>query len=298
MSQSTAKITFEAVGNKEDLMDVVTNISPTDTPFLSRFGKSKATAAYHEWTTDSLASAADNANIEAADYVFTKPASRSRTGAYVQYFMTPVEVSDMQRIVDKAGVEDEFAYQMTKKLKEHARDIEYALVTGTGNSGASGTARRLKGALAWITTNVTTGTGTGAEAITETMFNDTLQNIWTSGGGPGLEAYANGYQKRKISAFTASATKFQNASDKEVIAGVDVYDSDFGRVKIKLHRLMTTSVVAILTPDLWKVAVLSPTKKVDVAKIGAATRGVIETYLTLEARQEAGSGQIKELATS
>lgn len=297
MSQSTAKTTYQAVGNKEDLTDVITNISPVDTPFLTRFGKVKATAAYHEYQIDSLAAASDNAQIEGADYTFSRPASRTREGNYVQSFVTPVEVSDIQRKVDTAGLDDEFAYQMAKKMKEQARDIEIALVTGTGNSGASGTARRLKGVLPSIETNVGTGTGTGDEDLTEGMFNDLLQSVWEQGGMPDY-AYANGYQKRVISGFTGGNTRNVNATEKEVIVGVDVYDSDFGRIKIVPHRFMTASVVAVLQNDLWKVAKLGDTRKTDVAKVGSATRAVIESDLTLEARQEAGSGKITGLTTS
>lgn len=298
MSQSTAETTYQAIGNREDLLDVVINISPMDTLFLNKFGKTKATGRYHEHVVDSLATAADNAAIEGADYSFARGAARTRIGNYTQIFVTTAEVSDSQREVETAGIKDEMSYQLAKKMKEHARDIEIALVTGTGNSGATGTARRLKGVLAWMTTNVVTGTGTGSEALTEAMFNELLQSIWDDGGMPG-DAYANGYQKRQISTFTGSTTKFTNVtSQKEIINGVDVYDSDFGRIKIHPHRYMTTSVVAVLQNDLWKVAVLRPTKKVDVAKIGSATRAAIETELTLESRQEAGSGQITQLSTS
>jgi len=122
MAQASALLTYDAVGNREDLSDIITNISPEETPMYSTFGKVKASNVYHEWLQDSLANAADNANIEGADYSFSKPASRTRVGNYTQIFVTPVEVSDTQRAVDTAGVEDEFAYQMAKKLKEHARD--------------------------------------------------------------------------------------------------------------------------------------------------------------------------------
>jgi hypothetical protein len=188
---------------------------------------------------------------------------------------------------------------MAKALKEHARDIEYAFAStaNTGNSGASGTARQLKGVMAWITTTNITGTGSGDETLTETMFNDALQAIWNKGGRPDA-VYANGFQKRKISGFTASSTKFVEASEKEIVAGVDVYDSDFGRVKIVADRYMNAAQVAILQSDLWKTAVLRPTKHIEVAKVGSATRGVIETELTLESRNEAGSGKITQLATS
>lgn len=299
MSQSTAKLFYEenGKGNREYLSNEITNISPTETPLLTRFGKVKAKSVIHDWLTDSLANAAENKAIEGADYSFTKPAARTRLTNYTQIVQTKVEVSDTQRAVDTAGIEDEFAYQMAKKLKEHARDIEYSLVNGTGNSGASGTAREMKGVLAWLTTNVETGTGTGTEYLTETMFNDLLQAIWDQGGMPST-AYANGYQKRKISAFTGGSTKNVNATEKEIVAGVDVYDSDFGRIRIVPHRHMTSTVVAVLDDSLWKVANLRPTQRVDVSKIGSATRAVIETELTLEARNQAGSGQITGLKTS
>lgn len=297
MAQDTAKLTYDAVGNREDLSDVITNISPVDTPMFSRFGKVKARSTNHEWLTDSLANAAANARIEGADYSFTKPAARTRLGNYTQIFWTPVEVSDTQRAVDVAGIEDEFAYQMTKKLKEHARDIEYALVNGSGNSGASGTARELKGVLAWITTNVETGSGTGSEALTSTMFDNALQKAWEQGGMPDT-CFTNGFQKRRISSFTAGNTRNINADAKEVIVGVDVYDSDFGRIKIVPDRFMPADQVVVLQTDLWKVAVLRPTKKVDVAKIGSSTRAVVETELTLEARNEKGSVKITQLTTS
>lgn len=299
MSQSTANLTYSAVGNKEDLLDVITNISPTETPMFSSFGKTKAKSTNHEWLTDSLATAAANAKIEGADYSFSAKAVRTRLGNYTQIFQSPVEVSDTQRAVDGAGIEDEYAYQMAKSMKEHARDIEFALAStaSTGNSGASGTARTLKGVMAWITSENVTGTGTGLEALTESMFNDALQGIWENGGRPDT-AYANGWQKRKISAFTASSTKNINASEKELIAGIDVYDSDFGRIKIVADRYMNAQQVALLQSDLWKVAVLRPTKNIEVAKVGSATRGVIETELTLEARNEAGNGKITALSTS
>lgn len=297
MSQSTAELSYTAIGNKEDLLDIITNISPTETPMFSSFGKTKAKGTYHEWLQDSLASATSNSHIEGADYSFSRRAARTRVGAYTQIFQSPVEVSDTQRETDTAGMEDEFAYQMALALKEHARDIEYALVNGTGNSGASGTARELKGVLAFISTTNETGSATGDETLVEDMFNDTLQDIWTQGGRPDT-AYANGYQKRKISGFTGGSTKNINATAKEAIAGIDIYDSDFGRIKIIADRYMATDTVAILQSDLWKVAVLRPTKKIDVAKVGSATRAVVESELTLEARNEAGSGKITQLATS
>lgn len=289
--------TYQAIGNKEDLLDLITNITPTDTPMFSSLAKSKAKATLHEWLTDSLASAAANAEIEGSDAAFGTLTPRVRTGNYAQILRKTFQVSDTQDIVDKAGLEKEYAYQMEKAMKELARDIEYALVNGTGNVGASATARTLKGVLAWITTNVETGTGTADEALTETMYNNMLQTIYAAGGNPDT-TYANAWQKRKIDAFTAGATKYVEAADQRLVAAVGVYESSFGVQKIVLDRYMTTSVVACLQNDKWRVAPLRAVKHTPIAKIGSSERGMIEAELTLESLNEAASGKITGLTTS
>lgn len=293
MATGTALTSFNVPTNREDLIDAITNISPFETPFLSSLGKVKATAAYHEWSTDSLATATANAQKEGAEYAYAVKTAPARAGNYVQIFQNTVEVSDLERALNPAGIDDMFAYQMAKALKEQARDIEYALLsTGAGASGASGTgaARTLKGALAWIATNTATGatTGTGTSSP-ETLFNTSLQAVWAAGGDPSV-VYVGGTEKRRISGFTASSTKMSNINDKELTAVVDVYDSDFGRVKIVADRFMPALTVLAVDPSLWKLAVAVPTHKVDAAKTSSSTKGVIETVLTLEARQEAGNG--------
>lgn len=222
-------------GNREDLLDVITNISPTETPMFSSFGKTKAKNTTHEWLTDSLASAAANSNIEGDDYSFENLTARSRLSNQTQIFVTPVRVSDTQRAVDTAGFEDEYAYQMAKKLKEHARDIEYAIVADSASaSGDTATARTLKGVLEWISTNIESGSSSATgEDLTESMFNDCLQDIWDSGGQP-QTVYCNGYQKRQISDFSTN-TRNVAASEKELIQGVDVWNN---RAHLKLGYML------------------------------------------------------------
>lgn len=298
MAQASAFLTYEAAGNREDLMDVVTNISPVDTPMFSSFKKVGASATLVEWMTDSLADAAANAQIEGADYSFSKVSARTRVTNNTQIFSKLWEVSNTQEQVDKAGVESEYAYQMQKALKELARDIEYALVNGTGNSGASGTARALKGVLAFITTTVETGSGTGTQALTESMFNDVLQDAYTQGGNPDT-VYANGFQKRQISAFSTPSTRNIDAEDKKLVAAVDVYESDFGLIRVKLDRYMPADKVAVLEQDKWAVGVLrTPQVDPDIAKIGDARRGVAIGELTLVSYNEAASAKITELTTA
>lgn len=273
-------------------------VAQSETPLFSSLEKVKAYGRLHEWQTDSLSTGSANAAIEGADFSFAIPSMRSRVSNNTQIFTKTLEVAETQRTVNTAGLEDEFAYQMEKRMKEIATDIEKALITGTGNSGASGTARELKGILGYITTNVETGTGTATEALTETMYNNLLQTIWAAGGRPDY-TYVNGWQKRKISSFSTSNTRYLEVTGEgELKNTVAVYESDFGRQRIVLDPFMTTTVVAALQRDMWKVAVLRGIHSVDVATVGDAKRGALVGELTLEARNELSSGQITGLTTS
>lgn len=298
MAQASAIKTYGAIGEREDLTDVIAVITRHETPLFSGLEKVKARGTYHEWQIDTLSTGSANNAIEGADFSFAIPGYRTRTGAYTQIFTKTLEVSETLRAVSVAGLEDEFAYQMEKRMKEIATDVEKALITATGNSGASGTARRLKGILSFIATNVESGTGTGTQAYSETMYNNLLQEIWVSGGRPDY-TYVNGFQKRKISAFATSNTRYQEVDEAGALRNyVSVYESDFGKQRIELDPFMDTDKVVALQRDMWKVAVLRGIKPVDVATVGDAKRGALVGELTLEARNEASSGKSIQLTTS
>jgi hypothetical protein len=187
---------------------------------------------------------------------------------------------------------------MDKRMKEIATDIEQALITASGNSGASGTARSLKGTLSAIATNVETGTGTATEYLDETKYNNLLQTIWAAGGRPDY-TYVNGFQKRKISAFSTPNTRqLVMNNTNELKNTVSAYDSDFGRQMIELNPFMPTDKTLVLQRDMWRIAVLRGLKTVDVARVGDATRGALVTELTLEYKNEASSGKNTNLKTS
>lgn len=284
--------------NHEGLMDILTNISPTDTPMFSEFAKKDVNVTMPEWLTDSLATATkENAAIEGADFSFSVPSARTRVSNYTQIFTKTVEVTRTQRKVNVAAIDDEFNYEVEKAMKEIANDIEEAIVNGTANAGASGTAREMKGVLSFISTNAETGTGTGDEALTEAMYNNLLQTVYTAGGNPDV-TYVNGWQKRKIDAFSTPNTRYQDGADGKLSAYVGVYQSSFGIQKIVLDRHMSTSQVACLEKNKWQVGVLDPVHYVDVAKVGDADRGAIVGELTLISLNEAASGKITGLSTS
>lgn len=298
MAQASAIKTYDAVGNREDLTDIIAVITRSETPLFSSLQKTAARATKHEWQTDTLNTGNTNAAIEGADFSFAIPASRTRLYNDTQIFTKTLEVAETQRVVSTAGLDDEFAYQMEKRMKEIATDIEKALIAGSGNSGASGTARELKGILAFITTNVESGTGSGAEALTEKMYNDLLQMIWVEGGRPDY-TYVNGFQKRQISSFSTPNTRYVEITGEGQLKNtIAVYESDFGRQRVELDSFMDADKVLALQRDMWAVAQLRPIRVVDVATVGDAKRGALVGELTLEARNEASSGKIIQLTTA
>jgi len=297
MAQASAIKTYDVTTNVRDVTDLISVVANTDTPFYSGIGKTKATNKYHEAQYYAITTGAANALIEGQDYSPTLLTTPSTVGNYTQIFGKIAKVSKTQQAVTMYGVDDLLAQEIEWRMKEIATDVEKALLQGTGNSGASGTARLLTGALALITSNVKTGTGTG-DALTETYFNDALETIWTAGGRP-KNVLVNSYQKRKISAFSGSTnTKQVMFEKKELINTVDTYISDFGIVEIGLDAFMPADKVLIYSKDMFKVAQLRPFTVEDYPSQGSYVAKTIEGELTLESNNEKASGQINSIKSA
>src|SRR5262245_43878331 len=149
--------TYQAIGNREDLSDVIWDVSPTETPFASGIAKVKAKAVYHEWQTDALDAAATNAAVEGDDAATNTATPTVRLRNYCQIFTKTVRVSGTQQVVEKAGREDELSYQVRKRMKEIKRDLEFALVnTRISSAGSATVGRTLAGLETWMATNRTT----------------------------------------------------------------------------------------------------------------------------------------------
>lgn len=295
MAQGTALKTYDVTTNVRDVTDLIAVVANTDTPLYSGLGKTKATGKYHESQSYALTTGASNAQVEGADYTLALSSVPSTVGNYTQIFYKQATVSKDQQASATYGIDDMLAAQIEWRMKEIATDVEAALISGTGNSGASGTARLLTGALSLITTNVETGTGTGNEALTEDMFNDALQTIWTAGGRP-KNVYVNAGQKRAISAFTASNTKNIMADAKKLVSAVDVYVSDFGMLEVALDAFMPTDKALIIDKSFWKVAMFRPFIVEDYPSQGSYVAKTIEGSLTLECNNQLSSGYIKDLS--
>ena len=286
--------TYAAKGNREDLNDVISNISPMDTWFTSSIGNTPIRATYHEWQTDALAAAAANAIAEGSNFTDAAATATTRVGNYTQILSKVFAISATQEAVDKAGRKSEIAYQTEKNMKELARDVEYALLINTAAASASaGSARTLKGVDGWVATNVNTGTGT-ADTLREVRLNDTLQTLWAAGGKPSTVLCGAG-AKRAISAYTTN-TRYMVADENKIASAVDIYQSDFGTIMIRLHHQVSTTiptkVIVLGDMELWKKGYLRPVKRVKQPWSGDGDLFSVVTEMSLESRNELGSAKL------
>ena len=294
--------TYTAKTNKEDLTDVLTEIGQMDTPVFSGLKKVSAKNTLHEWSTYDYANAATNAQIEGATFTYGALTAPTRVGNYTQIFNKTFMVSETQRAVDPAGMEDEYAFRVQAGLKEIGKDIEKALVNGTGFSGASGaTARKLKGILSFIATNISTGTGQAASAasgrtLSETELNGLLQDIYSNGGSP--DWLIGSFRQKRAVAELASANRRYVDGQKTFTSAVDVYESPFGMLRVSGDSQMPAGTLCALSKDMWAVAQLRPVKKIDTALTADAKNGALVGELTLEARAEKYNGKLTSLKVS
>lgn len=303
-------LTFSAIGNREDLVDQIYMISPTDTPFQASIAKNKATATLHEWQTDALASAAANAQLEGDDVAFGAVTATTRVNNRCQISYKTTIVSGTQDAVNKAGRKKEIVYQIMKKSKELRRDVEFVLTNNQAPvTGDSTTARQLRPLVGWYTTNTSRG-ASGANgsssaaatdgtqrALTESLVKTVLQDAWTQGGEVDL-IMPGPFNKTVISGFTGNNTRTQDTSDKKLVSAIDVYVSDFGTHKIRPNRFSRDRDLHLLDTSLWALSTLRPFQTIDLAKTGDAEKGMVLVEYTLEARNQAGSGIVADLTTS
>ena len=311
--------TYQSIGNREDLSDVIYNISPTDTPLLNSLARGKATAVYHEWQTDSLSAATtNNAAVEGADASDATMSPTTRLGNYTQIVQKTIKISGTLEAVDKAGRKSEKAYQLSKASAELKRDIETILTANQGRSaGDASTARQLGAMLSWIKTNTSKSSGTTAgvdpttvgvstrtdgtqRAFTETILKDVIQKVYTSGGNPKI-LMVGPFQKQAVSAFAGIAAQRYMAPSNTpttIIGAADVYMSDFGTISVVPNRFMRTRDALVLDPEYAAVAYLRPFATNELAKAGDAEKTQILAELTLEMRNEAAHGIAADLSTS
>jgi hypothetical protein len=309
--------TYSAVGNREDLSDEIYRIDPTETPFITGIDKSKATAVLHEWQTQALAAASGaNAQLEGDDVTRDAATATVRLGNVCQISRKVPAVTGTQRSVNSAGRGDEMEYQEMLKGLELRRDME-SVIVGSNQAKATGnttTPRKTASVLSWIKSNTSAGSGgadpaaadgTGTRtdgtqrAFTEAQLKTVLNAIWTNGGKPDT-IMTGAFNKQVFSTFTGRSTPTQDAAAKKITASVQVYESDFGTLRIVPNRFQRARDVLVLQMDMWGIAYLNGRKFVStpVAKTGDSDARLLLSEYALEARNEKASGGVFDLTTS
>ena len=325
---SNTRETYGAVGIREDLSNIIYNISPTDTPFLNGCGRGSADNTLFEWQTDTLKTAANNMQIEGNDYTSTAATEPRRLSNYTQISATQVQSSGTAEAVDFAGRKSTQAYQLAKRAKEMKRDMEFMLLEGTVKSaGSSGAARNTAAFSTWIGTSVNAtsnvvaastglgltnngsttfpdgtseaGTGGADTPITIALVNNVAERIWNLGGTPDT-ILCDGTVKGTISSSTVGgavvAEPRGNNSGKGPITAVNAVDvlvTDFGTFKVVPDRFIPTTQVDFIDFDLWSVDYLRPFRTETLAKSGDSVKQLLIAEYGLRAKNGNGSGQLK-----
>lgn len=317
MAQPTGVyVTYSSVGLREDLENVIYDISPTDTPFMSMGGRMDAIAVNHEWQTDALAAASGtNYNEEGATLTAAKPTATTRLGNICQIALKTTLVSGTLDAVSKAGRKEELAYQMSKRAKELKRDMETSLV-GVNQSktamSADSTVRKLGSLTSWVTTNVSAagdatagGNGTArtdgtARSFTETLLKAAILSAYNNGADIKYLMMAPA-QKQTFSSFvgvgaSGGSSNRIEAADQRIIGGMDIYVSDFGEMAVVPNRFQRSKDVWLLDPEYYGIAYLRPFFQKEVASTSDGEQRAIITEYTLVVNNEKALGAVYDLS--
>ena len=326
---SDTRETYGAIGIREDLSNIIYNISPMDTPFLNGCGRGSADNTQFDWQTDELKTAAANMQIEGNDYASTAATEPRRLSNYTQISATQVQSSGTAEAVDFAGRKSTQAYQLAKRAKEMKRDMEYMLLQGTAQvAGSSGTARETACVPTWIgtcdadTTNIvaasdgsgltnngsgltypdgTTSATTGGAntAVTIALINNVVERIWNLGGTPDT-ILCNSTVKCTISSSTVGGAvvaepraNHSGSGPITAVNAVDVLVTDFGTFKVVPDRFIPATNVNFIDFDLWSVDYLRPFRTETLAKSGDSVKQLLIAEYGLRAKNGNGSGQLK-----
>ena len=308
---ATQQNTYKASGKgglREDLSNVIYDISPTDTPFLSSITKKGSVSnTLFEWQTDSLAAAGANAKVEGAVAGAASMNDTTRVTNQTQISTKTVDVTGSGEAVDAAGKKSEMAYQLAKASKELKRDMEKTLLDNNpAVAGSATVARETRGATHFITTNavnaasVTAGGGAhggGTAAFTDGDITEAAELCWTEGGNPST-LLVGATAKQAITGMSGRATQTQSVVDdnKSIYNSVDVYVSDFGTFNVVLDRYLPSATALMLDNDMWSVDYLRDFQTVDIAKDGDSDKKMLLVEYGLRCGNEAANAKITGIA--
>ena len=308
-----------AIGEKEDLADVIYRIDPDETPVFSNAEKVTTSGIFHEWQVQELAAAVDTNYVnEGADYSYVNPSATTRLGNYHQISVQAASVSNTLDVVDKAGRDRETAYVKVLKGIEQRRDVEKALFKNEARSGSD--PRKAGKLLSYITNTVvegatTTPTGDGSDvsdmaganaALTLAKIDDAMEAAYVDGGNPSMLVVspANKVAFSDLSSGSAVTNQLHmtaNApTDAVIIGSVSMYLTDFGTLNVVIDRQAPNTEIHLLDPDFYSIGHL-PGRMFsvsDVAPTGDATKFAIVSEWTLVMKAPKAHAAVVDLSTS
>lgn len=304
--------TFNSTRVREQLLNKIWNVSVSETPTLALIGKDKADGPFIEWPTDSFRAGASN-KVEQGNTA--APVARTDVVRYnnrTQITEDVFSITGTQQAVEKAGGNDEVAYQETKAMVSLKKDIEFGVLQNTtAIAAASGTAPQARGFFGFVATNISLGTGVAAapnpltntagvdgttRAFAESQVKDVMKLMFDNGAPmDNLYILIPSAQRTIFDGFLAGQTRFDKAEDKTLTATLEVYIGPFGRVKAVNARHMRSRDVAVLEPAYAKLSVLRPMSSKPLGRRGDAEERMINCEWTLKIMNEKAHGAIKDL---
>lgn len=309
--------TTDAVGNREELDNFVSMITPTDTPIYTMAGKEKAESKHPEWEYEDLDTTGDNAQPEGNEYTFDAVTAPTRVGNYTQIYTKTFVFSGTQQAVSNAGNAEKRAHELMKKGKALRKDIEFSIVSNTASTNSD--PRRSGGLPTWLETNTSRGSGGsdgGFSSGVTTVATDGTQRAWTKAltdtllqsiyeqGGDVTTVVVSPYNKGVFATFMSDSNvaSFRYAAGKgtnTIIGTADIYEGPFGAVKVMANRVMSTAAtsrnVFAIDPGMVKWCSLRPIHEDKVAKTGDAEKGVLLAEGCLKVVNEKGIGVIGDV---
>lgn len=296
-------------GNREDLVNTVYDISPTDTPVMTALPRAKATAVLHEWTTHALAAAAANEKIEGDDATINAAVAKTRFNNRTVISNKVAGVTKTQQAVDKVGMQDALAEEVGYKLAEIKRDMELMINANTAKvAGDDTTARKTAGIPTWILNASAIGaapTGDGTDTATdgtqrafgESMLLDASKLAYDDGGNPSLLIVGT-FNKRVVSGFSGNQSRNVDAKEKKLVNSITVYEDDFNTLKVVADRFGVARNAVLIDTEYMKLAYLRAFDTWDLAVTGSSMRKQIEVEWALEVCNRDAHAIVRDLTTS
>jgi hypothetical protein len=302
--------TYDATADREDLSNIIYNISPMQTPFMSSIGTRNVNNVIFEWQTENLPTPSGTGQLEGFNLTRAASTATARVKNACQISYRDATVTGSQEASDAAGKKSEMAHQLAIMAKALKRDMEEALCQNNAKEeGDATTARQTRSFEAWISSNASRGAGGAAGTdttaatdgtlrdLTEDLLKDVLEDMFQNGAEPNL-AICGPHNKQVISGFTGRSQARQFVDANTVEASVAIYSSDFGELKIVPSNRSRERSLLLVDPEFAKVSYLRNFETIDIATIGDAETKMIVAEYGLEVSNEAAHGVVADLNVS